>query len=650
MLLTYIFGCAGLTITSPKSAEIPLFRTTEHGERLYVPVKLPDGDTHYFILDTGASVSVLSWEIANELGIEATPQRGVLVGVSGYSSWSSVEVPSISIGRTHLNDVTFAVGVEGLPKFAGAVPVAGLLGNNVLSNFVMDIDYSGNTLQLHNPDNFSLPDNALAMTYDGSSISAPITLNYTSEGKEQSEVLYSVKLDTGSRGLLLNQLHVPVFSSNAKGTIPNIHGIGNKSQMWNRQFIESTYKAEVDGIVLQDKLIKGPFEATIMATGPQNRAFVSLLGHDVFDGNRLIIDYKNQKFTFDKSTSERPYNDIHDHRLSMLDWGPKTDKSVEEMVNILYTKDKVPSAIDLLESYLRRNESSPLTIYLARLYRLNGQFDKSLARLSSLSDIEQLQENIWVENANLLQLLEQEPDTDALLSFSKEHEDSYEASIAISDVLYLQGKYKASHSFLSEAIQRTQDPNAFLFRKARIYSALGDQAGALSQLRRLIVLNPYGGQELWFYALMAKGTEFENLAHSDINFLREKLYIEDGSLDFFAAAYHILGDEETAKLYFNAGLSRDCETLDGHLKSNCEIWYSSMIGQVSSEQLEIMKSLIKDYPARSDFLDTYAVALGVSGDLDSARDASFQAALRDPSDIYMLWQIEAIPNYFSTER
>ena len=73
-----------------------------------------------------------------------------------------------------------------------------------------------------------------------------------------------------------------------------------------------------------------------------------------------------------------------------------------------------------------------------------------------------------------------------------------------------------------------------------------------------------------------------------------------------------------------------------------------MRGEIASEDLETMRILTEDYPARSDFLDTYAVALGISGQKEAALKYSTEAALRDPTDIYMLWQIEAINHFLIT--
>ena len=167
MNLFFILGCAGINLNPLTDSSIPLYRTAEHGDRLYVPVELPDGQTHYFILDTGASISAMSIDVAQALELTPRPERGLLVGVSGYTPWASVEVPSIQIGKTKLKEVTFAVGVEGLPRSAGAVPVSGILGNNVLSQFIVDIDYVSNSLNLHQNNQFEMPLGSVSGSFDG---------------------------------------------------------------------------------------------------------------------------------------------------------------------------------------------------------------------------------------------------------------------------------------------------------------------------------------------------------------------------------------------------------------------------------------------------------------------------------------------------
>ena len=81
-------------------------------------------------------------------------------------------VPEIELGTLKLNNVPFAVSVEGLPTRAGIVPIAGIIGNNVWDQFVMDIDYGLERIQLHS--SFEFEDTAQTVSYDGQHILAPI--------------------------------------------------------------------------------------------------------------------------------------------------------------------------------------------------------------------------------------------------------------------------------------------------------------------------------------------------------------------------------------------------------------------------------------------------------------------------------------------
>ncbi|MGC6507075.1 MAG: aspartyl protease family protein [Myxococcota bacterium] len=644
MNLFFILGCAGINFNPLTDGSIPLYRTAEHGDRLYVPVELPDGQTHYFILDTGASISAMSIDVAQALELTPRPERGLLVGVSGYTPWASVEVPSIQIGKTKLKEVTFAVGVEGLPRSAGAVPVSGILGNNVLSQFIVDIDYVSNSLNLHQINQFEMPLGSVSGSFDGGAFASEIALHYT-KGPEKLTSNLTIKIDTGSRGLLLNANHVPQLSEQSIETLNNISGIGQLAHQQSEDFIRNTTKTTVDSITINKDPIEGPFEATILQMGPRNKASVSLLGHDVFEGKRLIIDYGKQSMYLGLSDQNPDYHDLHAHRLSALNWGQRTPEKVEEMINIYYATDQIPKGIDLLKSTLKKEDNVSLKVTLSRLYRLIGDTQNALLTMGELTNAQLLEQRIWLEQANLLQLSDQLEDLEPLHAVNVSNSDSFETSLALSDVYYMKGKYKESNQYLLEALQRTQNPNAFLFRRARLRYALGDFAGAITQLRQLLVLNPYGGQELWFYALIAKQSEFHELALQDLDKARSKLYIDDGALDFFSAAYHLLGDEEKSQKYQSAGLKRDCQDQESHIKLNCTVWYKAMRGNISSSELDTMKKLIEEYPARSDFLDTYAVALGISGQKEEALKYSKEAALRDPTDIYMLWQLEAINQF-----
>ena len=179
LLSSFLYGClphSTQVLVQKDTVEIPVFRSNEQGERLFVSVELPTVGKQYFMVDTGASVSAISVELVNAMQLHSTRKNGYLTGVSGKVPWIETVVPEIELGTLKLNNVPFAVSVGGLPTRAGIVPIAGIIGNNVWDQFVMDIDYGLERIQLHS--SFEFADTAQNVTYDGQHILAPIELEF----------------------------------------------------------------------------------------------------------------------------------------------------------------------------------------------------------------------------------------------------------------------------------------------------------------------------------------------------------------------------------------------------------------------------------------------------------------------------------------
>ena len=151
LLSSFLFGCLPHSpeALSPNnnSVEIPVFRSNEQGERLFVGVELPMVGKQYFMVDTGASVSAISSVLVNEMQLHSSRKNGYLSGVSGRVPWIETVVPELELGSIKLNNVAFAVSVEGLPTSAGIVPIAGSWQQ--CGQFIVDIDYGLERIQLH---------------------------------------------------------------------------------------------------------------------------------------------------------------------------------------------------------------------------------------------------------------------------------------------------------------------------------------------------------------------------------------------------------------------------------------------------------------------------------------------------------------------
>ena len=99
-----------------------------------------------FLLDTGASLTVVSPELAKRLRLVKTGETVRMVGVAG----EVVEAPycminDISLGGARVENLK--VSIRGIPQLNKA-SIIGLLGQDYLENFVMNLDSAKNQLRL----------------------------------------------------------------------------------------------------------------------------------------------------------------------------------------------------------------------------------------------------------------------------------------------------------------------------------------------------------------------------------------------------------------------------------------------------------------------------------------------------------------------
>jgi clan AA aspartic protease (TIGR02281 family) len=126
----------------PRRASIPFER---HGQVVVIQATLNDQRTAKFVVDTGASYTLISKALAGELSIEVGANTKMLPfqTANGLVNAPVISLNSIMVGGMEVRDLPAAVH--------DAVPdpqVAGLLGLNFLSNFRMDIDTQKGVLHL----------------------------------------------------------------------------------------------------------------------------------------------------------------------------------------------------------------------------------------------------------------------------------------------------------------------------------------------------------------------------------------------------------------------------------------------------------------------------------------------------------------------
>ena len=128
--------------SSPTKASVPF---EKQGQVIIVEATLNKKTAAKFVVDTGASYTVISSATAKELSIDTdqNTQPVTFQTANGMIQAPLVSLQSITVGGMEINNLTAAVH-DVVPD----AKVFGLLGLNFLGNFRMDIDNQNGLLHL----------------------------------------------------------------------------------------------------------------------------------------------------------------------------------------------------------------------------------------------------------------------------------------------------------------------------------------------------------------------------------------------------------------------------------------------------------------------------------------------------------------------
>jgi len=123
----------------PEGANIKLDRSNNS---LFIEVSFGEAGKHLMVLDTGASISMISEKLAADLGLKST-QSVIIHTASGMIEVPLVTVPEVSVAHFKVRDLSIAV--NNLP---GESKAQGLLGIDFLNHFKMELDTAAGSLYL----------------------------------------------------------------------------------------------------------------------------------------------------------------------------------------------------------------------------------------------------------------------------------------------------------------------------------------------------------------------------------------------------------------------------------------------------------------------------------------------------------------------
>jgi predicted aspartyl protease len=167
---------------------------------ILIPISTPDKKQAFLLFDTGANEPMLSAAFAKKMRIRGGTSFSAAGLGENVSTGSITEGITFSLPGVTFRNARWAILPNTAFDAAYGRPVVGILGMDLLKNFVIRIDYVRQTIELIQPDAFhppvgdfeSLP---LSMSEHGPMIEATVK---TTEGSAAGQFL----LDTGNNGAL----------------------------------------------------------------------------------------------------------------------------------------------------------------------------------------------------------------------------------------------------------------------------------------------------------------------------------------------------------------------------------------------------------------------------------------------------------------
>jgi len=254
-----------------------------------LPVRVNGSQPLWFILDVGATSSVINTRLVKELGLRT---KGKVKGSSGLGAIEVDLVPGISFALPGVKVFNLTVGSISLDPFAPVLgrAIGGIIGYDLISQFTVEIDYEDKTINLYTPAGYQ---------YAGAGDRLPIKFLdkqpfidalITVEGRAPVKGKFAVS--TASSGaLLLNRPFVEahqLLKTVTKTSLGNTGGVGGLTR---------TLVGRVKNIRVGRFGIDNPIVSFSQATeGEQaGAAYDGVLGGEVFRRFKLILDYSRRQ-------------------------------------------------------------------------------------------------------------------------------------------------------------------------------------------------------------------------------------------------------------------------------------------------------------------------------------------------------------------
>lgn len=298
---------------APSASPASLLAETEfvfQGSWIVVPVTV-EGETGPWILDSGASTSVLDSTYASTLDLEwGDPIR--ITGATGTTMVPSIALPPLEVaGLTFRGNRSVALDLQSVVRHRLGTEVRGILGQDFLREYVTRIDYSAKTVSFHNPNQFEYAGGGSVFqeSLSGGLFRVPITVDGLYEG--------AWAVDTGAGSL---SFHYPFAEANGLTELPGARFLGHDAAGPSERNTVRFSTIDIAGVTFPDPLIDVPLSAAGAFGRP---AFDGNAGNYLFRYFVLYLDYRNERLILEPGADccEKVPDLVHGLSLSVSESG-----------------------------------------------------------------------------------------------------------------------------------------------------------------------------------------------------------------------------------------------------------------------------------------------------------------------------------------
>jgi hypothetical protein len=291
---------------------------------VYVRTRVNNSAPLWFILDTGASATILNERVAKELGLRAG-RREKGTGTGGAIEVGMIEGVSLSLPGATVSSQT--VGAFPLDQFAPIAGrrVGGIIGYDFIKEFVLEIDYAAGVLNLYEPAGYE---------YKGVGEIVPVNLidrkpwvraSLVVSDKQSFEGTFEI--DTGGDGVMV--VSTPFVKKHRLDELIANRRAGNSGGAGG---MVGASDGRVAGVRLGKFMLKRPIVTLIQAKAGEyaTEKFDGVIGGEFFRRFKLVIDYTRRRVILEPNAR---LDDPVEADMSGLEFAAEGDDFRQYVVN-----------------------------------------------------------------------------------------------------------------------------------------------------------------------------------------------------------------------------------------------------------------------------------------------------------------------------